>query len=230
MRILIVEDSERLQRSLATALRHSGYVVDVAGDGEEGLWRARTHPYDLIVLDIMLPKRDGLSLLAALRAEGNSVHVLLLTARDTVADRVHGLRSGADDYLVKPFALDELLARVEALVRRAYGTKSTTLQVGDLEIDTQARTVRRGGQTVDLTAREYLLLEYLVRRRGEVVTRTQIEAHLYDGSADLMSNVVDSAVCSLRKKLGAYGSAPLVHTRRGLGYVLEAVPAEEGSA
>lgn len=225
MRILIVEDSERLQRTLATALRNSGYVVDVAGDGEDGLWQARAHAYDLIVLDIMLPKRDGLSVLATLRAENNPVHVLLLTARDTVADRVHGLRTGADDYLVKPFALDELLARVEALVRRAYGTKSATLQVGDLEIDTAARTVRRGGHPVELTAREYLLLEYLARRRGEVVTRTQIEEHLYDGGADLMSNVVDSAVCSLRKKLGAQGEAPLVHTRRGLGYVLDTVSA-----
>jgi DNA-binding response OmpR family regulator len=225
MRILIIEDSERLQRTLATALRHSGYVVDVAGDGEEGLWQARAHAYDLIVLDIMLPKRDGLSLLATLRAENNPVHVLLLTARDTVADRVHGLRTGADDYLVKPFALDELLARVEALVRRAYGTKNASLQVGDLEIDTAARTVRRAGNPVELTAREYLLLEYLARRRGEVVTRTQIEEQLYDGNADLMSNVVDSAVCSLRKKLGAQGEAPLVHTRRGLGYVLENVPA-----
>jgi DNA-binding response OmpR family regulator len=230
MRILIVEDSERLQRTLTTALRNSGYVVDGASDGEEGLWRARDHAYDLIVLDIMLPKRDGLSLLATLRAEANPVHVLLLTARDTVADRVHGLRAGADDYLVKPFALDELLARVEALGRRAYGTKTATLQVGDLEIDTAARTVRRGGQAVELTAREYLLLEYLARRRGEVVSRTQIEEQLYDGNADLMSNVVDSAVCSLRKKLGALGEAPLVHTRRGLGYVLDTVASGGASA
>ncbi len=229
MRILIVEDSERLRRTLATALRNSGYVVDVSGDGEDGLWQARMHPYDLIVLDLMLPKRDGLSLLAALRAEHNPVHVLLLTARDTVADRVHGLRAGADDYLIKPFALDELLARVEALVRRAYGTKSVLLQVGDLEIDTQARTVRRGGHPIELTAREYLLIEYMCRRRGEVVTRTQIEEHLYDGSTDLMSNVVDSAVCSLRKKLGVHGEAPLVHTRRGLGYVLEEAPSGGGA-
>lgn len=221
MRILLVEDSPRLQRSLGTALRKTGYAVDLAGDGEQGLWLAMSHDYDVIVLDIMLPKRDGLSVLTELRRQGKKVHVLLLTARDTVPDRVQGLQSGADDYLVKPFALEELLARVQALGRRAYGTKQPRLQVGDLEIDTLARCVRRAGQPVDLTAREYLLLEYLVRRRGQVVSRAEIEAHIYDEHVDPMSNVVDSAVCSLRKKLGAADSPALIHTRRGLGYVLE---------
>jgi DNA-binding response OmpR family regulator len=225
MRVLVIEDSVRLQRTLLTALQKSGYAVDVAGDGEEGLWQAESHDYDVIVLDLMLPKRDGLSVLAELRRRGKSVHVLLLTARDTVADRVAGLQRGADDYLVKPFALEELLARVQALCRRAYGTKQTRLAVGDLEIDTLARSARRGGQPIELTAREYLLLEYLVRRRGEVVSRTEIEEHIYDGQVDPMSNVVDSAICSVRKKLGvASGAAPLIHTRRGLGYVLEAPP------
>lgn len=224
MRILIVEDSPRLQRTLGTALRKSGYAVDVAGDGEEGLWLATEHAYDVVVLDIMLPKRDGLSVLGELRRRGKSVHVLLLTARDTVADRVLGLESGADDYLVKPFALEELLARVQALCRRAYGTKQPRLAVGDLEIDSVARVVRRSGQVVELTAREYLLLEYLVRRRGHVVSRAEIEEHIYDDQVDPMSNVVDSAVCSLRKKIGGAGTAPLIHTRRGLGYVLEAIP------
>lgn len=221
MRILIVEDSTRLQRTLATALRRSNYVVDVASDGEEGLWLADTQPYDLVVLDIMLPKRDGLSVLTELRRRGRDVHVLLLTARDTVADRVQGLRTGADDYLVKPFALDELLARIEALCRRAYGAKQPQLTVGDLSIDPVARAVRRAGVPIELTAREYLLLEYLARRRGHIVSRSEIEDHIYNGNVDPMSNVVDSAVCSLRKKIGTASALPLIHTRRGLGYVLD---------
>lgn len=221
MRVLIVEDSARLLRTLATALRRSNYAVDVAGDGEEGLWLAQTGVYDLVVLDIMLPKRDGLAVVAELRWQGNPVHVLLLTARDTVADRVQGLRTGADDYLVKPFALDEMLARVAALCRRAYGAKDPSLRIADLEIDTVARNVRRAGQSVELTAREYLLLEYLARRRGHIVSRMEIEDHIYNGNVDPMSNVVDSAVCSLRKKIGAASTVPLIHTRRGLGYVLD---------
>ena len=221
MRILVVEDSPRLQRSLETALRRTGYAVDVASDGEEGLWQATSNDYDVIVLDLMLPKRDGLSVLAELRKKGSHVHVLLLTARDTVDDRVTGLRTGADDYLVKPFALEELLARVEALCRRAYGSKDSRIAVGDLEVDTQGRTVSRAGAPIELTAREYLLLEYLARRRGQVVSRSEIESHIYDGQVDPMSNVVDSAVCSIRRKLGKEGDEALIHTRRGLGYVLE---------
>ena len=225
MRVLIVEDSPRLQKTLATALRRSNYAVDVSDDGEDGLWRAETNSYDLVILDIMLPKRDGLSVLAELRRKENAVHVLLLTARDTVADRVHGLRAGADDYLVKPFALEELLARVETLCRRAYGTKQSRLRTADLEIDTVARTVRRGTQPVELTAREYQLLEYLAHRRGHIVTRSEIENHIYDGQVDPMSNVVDSAICSLRKKITFAGSPPLIHTRRGLGYLFDETPA-----
>lgn len=220
MRVLFVEDSPRLQKSVGIALRKSGHAVDLAGDGEEGLWLALSHDYDVLVLDIMLPKRDGLSLLAELRRHERMVHVLLLTARDTVLDRVQGLQAGADDYLVKPFALEELLARVQALGRRAYGTKRPRLVVGELEIDTGARSVKRNGQSVELTAREYLLLEYLARRRGEVVSRTEIEAHIYDDQVDPMSNVVDSAICNLRKRLGAVGENGLIHTRRGLGYIL----------
>lgn len=221
MRILVVEDSPRLQHTLGMALRKSGYAVDLAGDGEEGLWLAQSNDYDAIVLDIMLPKKDGLSVLAQLRQEGRSVHVLLLTARDTVGDRVQGLQGGADDYLVKPFALEELLARVAALCRRAYGTKQTRVVIGDLELDLAGRQVQRAGQPVDLTAREYQLLEYLACRRGEVVSRTEIEMHLYDGHADPASNVVDSTICVLRKKLAVTPEAtPLIQTRRGLGYVL----------
>jgi DNA-binding response OmpR family regulator len=226
MRILVVEDSVRLQRSLGTALRKSGYAVDLAADGEEGFWLAETNDYDVIVLDIMLPKRDGLDVLAGLRRNGRDTHVLLLTARDTVADRVQGLRAGADDYLVKPFALEELLARVAALCRRAYGTKQSRLTIGDLVVDTLARRAWRAHQPIDLPAREFLLLEYLARRRGQVVTRAEIEAHIYDDQVDPMSNVVDSAICSLRKRLAAANDDPLIHTRRGLGYVLGEAPAQ----
>jgi DNA-binding response OmpR family regulator len=221
MRILVIEDSVRLQRTLGTALRKCGYAVDLSGDGEDGLWLARSNSYDVVVLDIMLPKMDGLAVLRALRRDKNGVHVLLLTARDSVADRVHGLRDGADDYVVKPFALEEFLARVQALCRRAYGDKRNVLAVGDLEIDTLKRSARRAGREVELTSREYLLLEYLARRRSQVVSRSDIESHIYDGQVDPMSNVVDSAVCSLRRKLGA-ASDSLIHTRRGFGYVLDA--------
>jgi DNA-binding response OmpR family regulator len=220
VRILVVEDSPRLQRTLGVALRKSGYAVDLAGDGEEGLWQAESTSYDVVVLDLMLPKVDGLEVLRRLRRGGRAVHVLLLTARDTVSDRVQGLQAGADDYLVKPFALEEFLARVQALCRRAYGTKQNPLTVGDLAVDLLARTVRRAGRLIELTAREYLLLEYLACRRGQVVSRADIENHIYDGQVDPMSNVVDSAVCSLRKKLGESSGTTLIHTRRGLGYVL----------
>jgi DNA-binding response OmpR family regulator len=223
MRLLLVEDSARLQRSLVAALRRSGYAVDAAADGEEGLWLAENHDYDAVILDLMLPKRDGLDVLRTLRARGKLTHILLLTARDTVADRVSGLEAGADDYLVKPFALEELLARVAALCRRAYGSKQSQLQVADLVVDCGARRATRGGQPLDLTAREYLLLEYLARRGGEVASRTEIEAHIYDDQVDPVSNVVDSAISSLRRKLAVTAdAAPLIHTRRGLGYVLAA--------
>jgi DNA-binding response OmpR family regulator len=222
MRVLLVEDSPNLQQTVGTALRRSGYAVDVSGDGEDGLWRAEQNEYDAIVLDIMLPKLDGLSLLQRLRQRGKSTHVLLLTARDKVEDRVQGLRAGADDYLVKPFALEELLARVEALCRRAYGSKQNRLVLADLEIDTAAKRVWRAGQPVKLKPSEYHVLEYLGHRLGEVVTQSEIEAHLYNDDAELMSNVVESIVSSLRRKLSEPNPAPLIHTRRGLGYVLEA--------
>ncbi|MGE0582383.1 MAG: response regulator transcription factor [Steroidobacteraceae bacterium] len=220
MRILYVEDSPRLLRSVTGALERTGYAVDTAADGEEALWRIETTRYDAIVLDIMLPKLDGLTLLARMRAAGNEAHVLLLTARDTVADRVEGLRIGADDYLIKPFALEELLARVAALCRRAYGAKQNLIVVGDLTVDTGRRAVTRAGHPIDLTAREYNLVEYLARRQGEVVTRAEIEEHIYNDESPT-SNAVDSAICTLRRKLAEGDPAPLIHTRRGLGYVLE---------
>lgn len=225
MRVLLVEDSPRLQQTVGIALRRSGFAVDLADNGEDGLWQAQANDYDAIVLDIMLPKRDGLDVLRTLRAAGKTTPVLLLTAKDTVDDRVHGLREGADDYLIKPFALEELLARVQAICRRKYRVTTSRLEIDDLVIDTAARQVWRARRSIELTAREYALLEYLATRRGTVVSRTEIEEHIYDGLADPMSNVVDSAICLLRRKLAIGGGAPLIHTRRGLGYVLETGPA-----
>jgi DNA-binding response OmpR family regulator len=222
VRILLIEDSERLQRSLSEGLRKAGYAVDVVGDGSEGLRRTQACEYDVIVLDLMLPGLDGLTLLKRLRDRGSNVHVLVLTAKDTVEDRVRGLQSGADDYLIKPFAFDELLARVQALFRRRDGLKSPRIRIGQLEIDTSARTVTVGGSPVDLAPREYALLEYLVRRRGAVVSRSDIERHIYDDSAELMSNAVDSAICALRRRIEVPGSPSLIRTRRGFGYILQA--------
>ena len=220
MRVLFVEDSKLLQRSVGTALRRSGYAVDVTGDGEEGLWHAQSHAYDVIILDRLLPGLDGLTILQRLREEGQTTQVLLLTAKDTVEDRVCGLRTGADDYLIKPFALEELLARVQALCRRHYLKKMPRLCVQDLEIDAGTRTVTRRGQPVELNPREYRLLEYLASRPGEVVSRADIWAHVYDEHTEPMSNAVDSAICVLRKKIDPPGTTALLQTRRGMGYVL----------
>ncbi len=221
MRVLLVEDSQRLQQSIGKALRQSGYALDLSADGESGLWLAESNDYDAIILDIMLPKLDGLAVLRQLRQRGRQTPILLLTARDTVEDRVGGLQQGADDYLVKPFALKELLARVQVLCRRHYGNQTNSIVIADLAIDLTAKVATRARKPLDLTAREYLLLEYLALRHGHVVTRTEIETHIYNDSVDLMSNAVDSAICSLRKKLEPAGSSPLIHTRRGLGYTLK---------
>jgi len=220
MRVLVVEDFAPLRRSLCQGLRESGYAVDDASDGEEGLALAETAPYDAVVLDLMLPKLDGLTLLERLRRKGHSVGVVVLTARDGVDDRVRGLDLGADDYLVKPFALEELLARVRAVIRRRYRSAQATIRVDDLEIDLGARRVTRGGRPVPLSAREYSLLEYLATRRGQVVTRAEIWDHVYDFASEPSSNVVDVYIGYLRRKLDDGDRPPLIHTRRGLGYVL----------
>lgn len=222
MRILLVEDSTRLRETLVVALKRSGYAVDATGDGREGLWMAQDHDYDAAILDVMLPTMNGFEILEGLRAKGNSTPVMFLTARDGIDDRVAGLRGGADDYLVKPFALDELLARVEVLCRRGYRKATSVIEIADLKVDSTAKRATRSGEVLDLTVREFALLEYLALRAGHVVTRTQIEEHIYDDLVSPMSNVVDSAICALRKKLTVdEGSHPLIHTRRGQGYVLE---------
>jgi DNA-binding response OmpR family regulator len=221
MRLLLVEDSQRLQRSLGQGLRRAGYALDIASDGDRGLELAESNGYDVIILDLMLPGLDGLSLLRRLREDGGDAHVLILTARDTVDDRVRGLHAGADDFLVKPFAFEELLARVQALVRRHHRRKNPRLVIGSLSIDTAARKVARDGEPIALTPREYALLEYLAMRQGEVVSRGEIEEHLYDGRAELASNAVDSAVCALRKRIDVAGHPSLIETHRGRGYILE---------
>src|SRR2546422_8436105 len=216
MRILVVEDEPRLLRSLAKALREEGYAVDTADAGDEGLYKAESYNYDAIVLDVMLPALDGWTVLERLRKK-KPTPVLMLTARDAPKDRVRGLDTGADDYLVKPFDLTELLARLRALIRRAAGQTRPKLELRDVLIDTRARSVTRGGQPVTMTAREYAILEYLALHRGEVVSRTALYEHLFDESDDTLSNLLDVHVFSIRKKLGH----DLIRTRRGQGYCIQ---------
>ena len=216
MRILIIEDEADLLASLAKALREEGYAVDTAADGEEGLYKAQSWDYDALVLDVMLPRLDGWTLLERLR-QTKKTPVLMLTARDAARDRVRGLDTGADDYLVKPFDLNELFARLRALIRRAAGQTRNTLDIGGLVIDTAARRVTRAGQVIALTAREYALVEFLALHRGEVVTRTTLYEHLFDEDDNTLSNLLDVHVSNLRKKLGA----GFITTRRGHGYSIE---------
>lgn len=216
MRILVVEDEPRLLHNLAKALREEGYAVDTAANGADGLFKAESCDYDAVVLDIMLPQLDGWQMLARLRQE-KKTPVLMLTARDAPKDRVRGLDSGADDYLIKPFDLEELLARLRALIRRAAGQSTSNIELGDVLIDTRTRTVTLAGQPVTLTAREYAILEYLALHRGEVVTRSNLYEHLFDESDDTLSNLLDVHIFSIRKKLGA----ELIATRRGQGYCIE---------
>ncbi len=224
MRILIVEDYPPIREALTVGLGAVGYAVDATGDGAEGLWYAQNHAYDAIVLDLMLPGLSGQDLLRQLRRERNPSLVLVLTAKDTVEDRVLGLDLGADDYLVKPFAFAELLARIRALVRRRYERLDPILRIGDLEVDTVARAVRRGGQVIALSAREYALLEYLAHRPGQVVSRGELWEHVYDFAAEPNSNVLDVYVSHLRRKLDDGHQRKLIHTRRGQGYVLDEAP------
>jgi two-component system OmpR family response regulator len=216
MRILVVEDEPRLLHNLAKSLREEGYAVDTADAGDDGLYKAETYAYDAIVLDVMLPRLDGWQVLERLRKK-KKTPVLMLTARDAVKDRTHGLDTGADDYLVKPFDLGELLARLRALIRRSAGQASPNLELGEVVIDPRAKTVTRAGQPVVLGAREYAILEYLALHRGQVVSRTELYEHLFDENEDTLSNLLDVHVFSIRKKLGH----ELIATRRGQGYCVE---------
>lgn len=213
MRILVIEDDPHLLRSLAATLREENYAVDTAEDGEDGLYKAKEGDYDAIVLDVMLPRLNGWEVLTKLRP-ARKTPVLMLTARDTVPDRIKGLDAGADDYLTKPFDIDELLARLRALIRRAAGQTHTVLEISGLKLDTAARTVTNADGEIPLTAREYALLEYLALHRGEVVSRTTLYEHLFDEEDSTLSNLLDVHVSNLRKKLGA----DVITTRRGHGY------------
>ncbi len=220
MRVLIVEDEHRIAARIGRALAEEAFAVDIASDGEIALERARLHEYDAIVLDLMLPKLDGLSVCRTLRREGKQTPILMLSARDMIEDRVRGLDAGADDYLVKPFAITELSARLRALQRRRQaGGPAVLLAVGDLNMDPATRTVHRAGQLIPVTGKEYALLEYFMRRAGAVLTRTMIAEHVWDFTFEQASNVVDVYVKHLRDKIDVPGAPSLIQAVRGVGYV-----------
>lgn len=222
MRILVVEDDPKTARFLKQGLEEEGHAVDLAIDGEEGAYLGHVNPYDLILLDIQLPKRNGLQLSAELRREGIETPILMLTARDSTPDIVRGLNAGADDYLTKPFDFDELVARVNALTRRRTGVTGGVLRFGDLELDRLRRQVRRGGRAVDLSPREFRLLEFFMLHPDEVITRVQLLEKVWDMSFDPETNVVDAHISNLRKKLEKKGESRLIQTVRGAGYALRA--------
>jgi DNA-binding response OmpR family regulator len=227
MRVLLIEDHKPLCRALRQGLEEEGFAVDVANDGEEGDFKARSAEYDVIILDVMLPKTDGFELLKHWRHDGISTHVLMLTARNSIEDKVHGLDLGADDYLAKPFQLEELFARLRALIRRGHQVKDPILRVYDLEIDTAARIVKRGGKSIHLTPKEYALLQFLAFHRGKVVSRSMIWEHLYDEKDESTSNVVDVYIRYLRNKIDKDHTPSLILTRWGEGYVLRGDETEE---
>ena len=222
MRLLLVEDDLKLASFISKGLRQGGFAVDHCADGEDGLHMALTEPYDAAIVDIMLPKLDGLSLIDELRKRKNNTPVIILSAKRSVDDRIRGLQAGGDDYLVKPFSFAELLARVQALIRRASGTSEpTTLQVGDLSMDLHSRKVVRGGQKIDLSPLEFSLLEYLMRNSGNVVSKTMIMEHVWDYNFDPQTNVVEVRICKLRDKVDEDFEKKLIRTVYGAGYVLE---------
>ena len=221
MRILLIEDNNALRNALEQYLREAEYIVDSAATGDEGLWAASENPYDAILLDLMLPKMDGMEILRRLRAKENSVHILVISARDGLEDRLEALDAGADDYLVKPFPLSEALARLRALLRRSFVKKSPVMQLADTQLDPARRIVRRGARIIDLTALEYRMLEYFFYRTGEVISRTEIWEHVFEDGSGGSSNTVDVYIGYLRKKLTLEGESNLIQTRRGQGYILE---------
>jgi DNA-binding response OmpR family regulator len=222
VRILLVEDEAPAAAMLAKGLREHSYAVDVAGDGSAAVYEAGVNDYDLLILDVMLPGRSGLDVCRELRAQGLAAPILMLTARDAVGDRVAGLDAGADDYLAKPFDLEELLARVRALLRRGPALRDAVMAVGDLTLDTRSRKARRAGREIDLTAKEYALLEFLMRRAGEVVGRAEIGEHVWDSAFDAFSNTIEVYVQRLRRKVDDGHARKLIRTRRGAGYTLTA--------
>jgi two-component system copper resistance phosphate regulon response regulator CusR len=229
MRILLVEDEPDTARMLAKGLREQTYAVDVAADGDGALYQLAINTYDLVLLDVLLPGTDGLAVCRELRASGATVPVLMLTARDTVQDRIGGLDTGADDYLTKPFDFHELLARMRALLRRGPALLPETLVIADLRINTRSQQVHRGDHRIPLTAKEYALLEYLARRANTVVTRAEIAEHVWDESYDPFSNLIEVYVQRLRRKIDADGPRRLLHTQRGAGYILTAAEAPRRS-
>jgi two-component system OmpR family response regulator len=205
---------------LCNGLQHEGFAVDMTGDGLEGLSYAEVYPYEAIVLDLMLPGMDGLTILKRLRSQGRNTHILILSAKDQLEDRLRGLDLGADDYLVKPFEFEELCARLRALMRRRYQAKNPSIRLGDLTIDTAQRAARLGEQQVTLTRNEYALLEYLAFSRGRVLSRDLLRDQLYTSEADISSNVIDVVICTLRRKIKAAGGTPVIRTVRGQGYLV----------
>ena len=222
MRLLLVEDDAKTASFILKGLKQSGYAVDHAAEGETGLHMALSEPYDAAIIDLMLPRLDGLTLISELRRKNSKLPVIILSARGAIDDRVRGLETGSDDYLTKPFAFSELLARVQALLRRASGvSEPTSLTVGDLSINLLTREVTRGGNKIDLQPREFALLDYLMRNAGRVVSKTMIMEHVWDYNFDPQTNVVEACVCRLRDKIDkGFGAAKLIHTMRGMGYVI----------
>lgn len=220
MRALLVEDDNRIAAFIGKGLRENSYAVDIAVDGDEATYMAAVNPYDIFILDVNLPKKDGFEVCAELRDTGVSKPILMLTARDTVEDRVEGLDTGADDYLVKPFEFRELLARLRALLRRHSEVRSPKIEIADLEIDTVSQTVSRGGRPVELTSKEYALIEFLALNRGRVIGREEISEHVWNENFDPFSNLIEVYVKRLRKKLDEGYPVQLIHTRRGSGYIL----------
>ncbi len=225
MRVLLVEDDDRLASSVASQLRQAGFAVDIVARGEDALRESAISPYDAIVLDLQLPDMDGVEICRQLRERGTPVRIIMATARDGVADRITGLDTGADDYLVKPYSVRELIARLRALLRRPETALPTVYRVADLELDTATRVARRSERTIDLTTKEFVVLEYMMRNAGRVLTREQISEHAWDANYDPFSNVIDVYVARLRRKVDAPGEPALIDTVRGAGYRL-AAPAE----
>ncbi len=221
MRVLVVEDESSLAELIKEGLEDEGYSIDLAYDGEEGFDLAANEPYDVIVLDIMLPKKDGFEIVRDLRSKGVKTPVLMLTAKSTTEDKVLGLNSGADDYLTKPFSFDELLARIRALLRRSFGEVESIVRISDLELNINTHEVKRSGKPIELTSKEYALLEYLVLNKNKLLSRMDIVEHIYDYSYDYDSNVVDVLVARLRRKIDRGFDKKLIHTVRGVGYMVK---------